>query len=194
MPGQISDRSCQAPETPHRPEKAESRVYCEGHAEARISFEPSEVYGATSFDVGIDVICQTRHQTTRHVGKKCLFRDLIDADNLPTILALQRWNEEAHPTRDVYDEGALLAHELGAAGIEIYRAHGYCVDLFFSHETNLRTNSYGEPTLLEWAQHPVEIVRAIRKTVGQDLLMDFRFSQWEGIDYEGKNSSSPGAG
>lgn len=90
-----------------------------------------------------------------------------------------------------FAEAAKDAKELGFDGVEIHGAHGYLIDQFFWDRTNHRTDEYGGKTLPERTQFAVEIIKAIRKTVGPDFPIDFRFSQWKLGDYNAKLAKTP---
>lgn len=90
-----------------------------------------------------------------------------------------------------YVDAALLAQRLGADGVEIHGAHGYFLDQFLWHETNLRIDEYGGASLDERLRYPVEVVRLIRDAVGPQFLISFRFSQWKEVDYEARTIASP---
>lgn len=92
---------------------------------------------------------------------------------------------------DAYARGAEMAKRLGFDAVEIHAAHGYCVDQFFWHETNLRTDEWGGPRLVDRARFGVELVRACRAKVGPDFPIILRFSQWKLQDYGARLTDSP---
>lgn len=91
--------------------------------------------------------------------------------------------DELGELRDAFVRSAMFARKFGADGVEVHCAHGYLLDQFLWHETNLRTDGYGGATLAERARFPAEIVRAIRKEAGDDFVISVRFSQWKEADY-----------
>lgn len=93
--------------------------------------------------------------------------------------------------RDAFVRAALFAQEIGADGVEIHAAHGYLLDQFLWHETNIRTDEYGGATLAERARFPRDVVAAVRATCGDDFLISFRFSQWKEVDYEARIVAHP---
>lgn len=99
--------------------------------------------------------------------------------------------KELMEIRDGYVRSAVIAKEIGAHGIEIHAAHGYLLDLFLWHETNVRDDEYGGNTLVERARFPAEIVFAIRAATGPDFIISLRFSQWKEVDYGAKIANSP---
>jgi 2,4-dienoyl-CoA reductase-like NADH-dependent reductase (Old Yellow Enzyme family) len=81
---------------------------------------------------------------------------------------------------------ARLAQSIGAAGVEVHAAHGYLLDQFLWHGSNVRDDGYGGPDIADRARFPAEIVRAIRVECGPEFVISLRFSQWKEVDYEAK--------
>jgi len=81
---------------------------------------------------------------------------------------------------------ARIAREIGAAGIEVHCAHGYLLDQFLWHGSNVREDGYGGPDIADRVRFPAEIVRAIRAECGPDFVISLRFSQWKEVDYGAK--------
>jgi 2,4-dienoyl-CoA reductase-like NADH-dependent reductase (Old Yellow Enzyme family) len=104
-------------------------------------------------------------------------------------LAMSR--QDLKEIKDGYVASAVIAQQIGANGIEIHAAHGYLLDLFLWHETNLRDDEYGGATLVERARFPAEIVSAIRAATGPDFIISFRFSQWKEVDYGARIADHP---
>lgn len=91
-----------------------------------------------------------------------------------------------------FARSAADARDAGFDGIAIHGAHGYLVDSFFWHETNLRTDRWGGALIRERARFGTELIKAIRAEVG-DLPIMFRYSQWKLQDYNGKLADNPEA-
>ena len=89
-----------------------------------------------------------------------------------------------------FAQAALDAKNIGFDGIEVHGAHGYLVDQFFWAGTNQRNDGYGG-SLENRTRFGVEIVKAIRKAVGEDFPIIFRFSQWKQQDYNAKLANTP---
>lgn len=85
-----------------------------------------------------------------------------------------------------FAKAALDAKNIGFDGIEIHGAHGYLIDQFFWDYTNKRKDYYGGNSLSERTRFAVEVVKAIRRAVGPEFPIGFRFSQWKLGDYEAK--------
>jgi 2,4-dienoyl-CoA reductase-like NADH-dependent reductase (Old Yellow Enzyme family) len=80
---------------------------------------------------------------------------------------------------DAFAAGARRAREAGADGIEIHGCNGYLITQFLSSAINDREDEYGG-SLENRARFPLEIVRAIRKEVGDDYHMQFKITA---VDY-----------
>lgn len=94
---------------------------------------------------------------------------MTDADIADTIAAFGR--------------AAADAKRLGFDCVEIHGAHGYLIDQFFWDGTNLRTDIYGGKTLAERSRFAVEVIKEVRKQVGEDFAIIIRLSQWKPADY-----------
>ena len=93
--------------------------------------------------------------------------------------------------RDGFVRSALIARQIGAAGIEVHAAHGYFLDQFLWHGTNVRDDGYGGPDVAHRARYPAEIVAAIRTACGPDFVITLRFSQWKEADYGARVAATP---
>jgi 2,4-dienoyl-CoA reductase-like NADH-dependent reductase (Old Yellow Enzyme family) len=89
-----------------------------------------------------------------------------------------------------YAASARNAAAIGFDGIAIHGAHGYLLDNFLWHGTNRRTDRWGGD-LRGRTTFVVEVVRAIRRAVGEDLPIMLRFSQFKMQDYLAKLAETP---
>lgn len=80
-----------------------------------------------------------------------------------------------------FAEGARRAREAGLDGVELHGANGYLITQFLSSAINDRTDEYGG-TLENRARFVLEIVRAIRQTVGDDFHLQMKISATEHHD------------
>lgn len=107
--------------------------------------------------------------------------------------------EIPHPMteRDIEDvihafaKAAHDAKDLGFDGVELHGAHGYLIDQFFWDYTNKRTDRYGGKSIAERTLFAAEVIQAVRKAVGPDFPIDFRFSQWKLGDYKARLARTP---
>jgi 2,4-dienoyl-CoA reductase-like NADH-dependent reductase (Old Yellow Enzyme family) len=90
-----------------------------------------------------------------------------------------------------YAKAAALGKEIGFDAIEVHGAHGFLIDQFFWGGTNQRTDKWGGKTLAERSLFAIEVVKAVRAAIGEDMAMLMRFSQWKEQDYEVKLASTP---
>lgn len=84
--------------------------------------------------------------------------------------------------RNHFAEGAIRAKDAGFDAVEIHGAHGYILDSFLSEASNQRTDSYGG-SFENRMRFPLQVVRAVRETVGDGYPILYRFSQWKSEDY-----------
>lgn len=78
---------------------------------------------------------------------------------------------------DAFASAAANAKSVGFDGIALHGGHGYLIDTFMRGETNLRTDKWGGDHRGRM-RFAVELVRAVRREIGDDLPISFRFSQW----------------
>lgn len=91
---------------------------------------------------------------------------------------------------DAFARAAADAKRLGFDGVEIHGAHGYLIDQFFWKETNKRTDEYGGD-LVGRTRFASRIIHAVRKAVGSQFPIIFRFSQWKTGHYDAKLARTP---
>lgn len=102
---------------------------------------------------------------------------MTDADIADTIAAFGR--------------AAADAKRLGFDCVEIHGAHGYLIDQFFWEGTNQRTDIYGGKTLAERSRFAIEVIKEVRKQVGEDFAIIIRLSQWKPADYNFQMAKTP---
>jgi 2,4-dienoyl-CoA reductase-like NADH-dependent reductase (Old Yellow Enzyme family) len=89
-----------------------------------------------------------------------------------------------------YARSAHNAMAVGFDGIAIHGGHGYLPDNFLWHGTNRRTDRWGGDHRGR-ATFVVELVRAIREAIGEDLPIILRFSQFKMQDYNAQLAETP---
>ncbi|GAB2696908.1 NADH:flavin oxidoreductase [Mucilaginibacter koreensis] len=102
---------------------------------------------------------------------------MTDADIADTIAA--------------YARAAADAKRLGFDSVELHGAHGYLIDQFFWSGTNERTDSYGGKTLAERTRFGVEVIKEVRRQVGDDFALIIRLSQFKPSAYDTKLAANP---
>ena len=76
---------------------------------------------------------------------------------------------------DAFAQAARRAREAELDGIEIHGCNGYLITQFLSPAINDRTDEYGG-SLENRARFPLEVVRAMRKEIGDDFHLQFKIS------------------
>ncbi|WP_158799723.1 NADH:flavin oxidoreductase [Pedobacter sp. L105] len=90
-----------------------------------------------------------------------------------------------------YGRAAADAKRLGFDCVEIHGAHGYLIDQFFWAELNHRTDQYGGKTIAERNRFGVEVIKEVRRQVGEDFAVIIRLSQFKQTDYNFKLATNP---
>lgn len=85
-----------------------------------------------------------------------------------------------------FGQAAADAKALGFDTVEIHGAHQYLIDQFFWDATNNRTDIYGGKTLAERTRFAVEVIKEVRKRVGEDFAIIIRLSQFKPSAYDFK--------
>ncbi|SDS47601.1 2,4-dienoyl-CoA reductase [Paenibacillaceae bacterium GAS479] len=98
--------------------------------------------------------------------------------------------EEIHGLINGYAQAAADAKRIGFDGVEIHGAHGYLIDQFFWENTNKREDEYGGD-MVGRTRFAVEVIEAVRRAVGPDFPIVFRFSQWKMSDFTAKLATTP---
>lgn len=83
--------------------------------------------------------------------------------------------EEIQEIVQGFAKGAANLKEAGYDGVEIHGAHGYIVNQFMSFLSNQRKDEYGG-SLENRLRFPLQVIRAVRKAVGPDLVVGIRLS------------------
>lgn len=90
-----------------------------------------------------------------------------------------------------YGRAAAEAKKLGFECVEIHGAHGYLIDQFFWDQLNHRTDKYGGETLAERSRFGIEVVKEVRRQVGDDFAVILRLSQFKPQAYDAKLANNP---
>ncbi len=88
--------------------------------------------------------------------------------------------EEIEEIVEAFGEAARRAKEAGFDAVDIHGGHGYLIAQFMSALTNRRTDQYGGD-LMGRLRFPMEVLRKIRRKVGDDFPIIFRYSADERI-------------
>ena len=99
--------------------------------------------------------------------------------------------EDIADTIAAFARGAEKAQEMGFDAIEVHAAHGFLLDEFFWEVTNRRTDQWGGKSLSERTRFAVEILRAVRSVLKEEIPLFIRISQWKEQDYKARIATSP---
>lgn len=105
-------------------------------------------------------------------------------DNGPLPIAMTEEDIADHIA--AYVRSANYAKAASFDGVEIHAAHGYGLDQFFWEATNFRTDKYGGKQLAQRTRFAVEIIKAVKAALGQQMPVSLRISQWKMGDYTHK--------
>jgi 2,4-dienoyl-CoA reductase (NADPH2) len=86
--------------------------------------------------------------------------------------------DEIKRTIQLFADAARRARQAGLDGVELHSANGYLFTQFLSSAINDRKDEYGGP-LENRARFLLEVLRAIRKEVGDDFHLQFKISAEE---------------
>lgn len=99
-------------------------------------------------------------------------------------------DSEVSDVVESFAQAAKRSKDIGFDGIALHGAHGYLLDGFLSGDTNLRTDRWGGDHVQRTA-FVVEVLKAIRREIGDYMPISFRFSQWRPCDYDGHLVNTP---
>jgi 2,4-dienoyl-CoA reductase (NADPH2) len=80
-----------------------------------------------------------------------------------------------------FAKSAELAKLAGYDGVEIMGSEGYLINQFITERTNKRTDEWGG-NYANRMKFPVEIIKAVRKVVGDDFIIIYRLSMLDLVD------------
>ena len=118
---------------------------------------------------------------------------MVSADYLATVAAkpgTAMTDEEIVDVIEAFARSARFAMQVGFDGIAVHGAHGYMVDDFLWEGTNKRTDRWGGDHVGR-ASFAVELVKAIRREIGNEPIINFRFSQWKQQDVRARLAETP---
>ncbi|WP_233520613.1 oxidoreductase [Flocculibacter collagenilyticus] len=84
-----------------------------------------------------------------------------------------------------FAKSASLGKKAGYDGVEVMGSEGYLINQFVCERTNQRTDEWGG-TFEKRAKFPVEVVKAIRKKVGEDFIIIYRLSMLDLVEQGSK--------
>ncbi len=114
----------------------------------------------------------------------------------PEFMEVYRKPHRSMTEEDIADviaafaRSAAVAKKIGFDGIAIHGASGYLIDCFLWPETNKRTDRYGGD-IAGRSRFAIEIVEAIRTSIGPTMPILFRFAQWKQQDFDAQIAKTP---
>jgi len=100
-------------------------------------------------------------------------------------------DSEIADTIKAFADAAAEAVALGFDAIEIHGAHGYLIDQFFWAGTNRRLDAYGGRDLTARTRFAVDVIRAMRTRMPNEMPLILRISQFKQQDYLVKLAADP---
>jgi len=98
--------------------------------------------------------------------------------------------EDIEEAIEAFVRCARNAVDAGFDGIALHGGHGYLIDNFLWEGTNQRDDRWGGDRRRR-SEFAAEMVRRIRKAIGDDLPIFFRFSQWKQQDFRATLADNP---
>jgi 2,4-dienoyl-CoA reductase-like NADH-dependent reductase (Old Yellow Enzyme family) len=91
---------------------------------------------------------------------------------------------------NAFATGARHAKEVGFDGIALHGGHGYLIDTFLWGYTNTRTDKWGGDHVGR-TRFVVELIKAVRAEIGEEMPISLRYSQWKSQDYDARLAENP---
>lgn len=114
-----------------------------------------------------------------HFGRYAYHQDLVAPSALQAPISpyppRALTDDEVEQTIDDYARTARLARSAGYDGVEIMGSEGYLINEFIATQTNERDDRWGG-SYENRTRFPLEIVRRVRKAVGEDFIIIYRLS------------------
>lgn len=96
-----------------------------------------------------------------------------DDDYFHGLLCESMKAKEIEEVVEQFAQGARRAKAAGVAGVELHASHGYLFTQFLSSGINRRDDAYGG-SLRNRAKFLIDVIRAIRKEVGDDFFLSVK--------------------
>ena len=119
---------------------------------------PGRVISGTAIDDGFEPVSASANQAYFRPNVTCRALDTSEVDQIV----------------EAFGQAAEIVHESGIDGIEVHGHEGYLIDQFTTSLWNRRTDKYGGD-LEGRLTFPIEILKAIKKRVGDDFPVTYRY-------------------
>jgi 2,4-dienoyl-CoA reductase-like NADH-dependent reductase (Old Yellow Enzyme family) len=120
-------------------------------------------------------------------GAVSLPRAIVEYQLVPTRAMSET---EIGDVISAYGRSAAYAAAAGFDGVELHGAHGYLIDNFLWKETNKRTDRWGGASRTR-SLFAVEVAKTVRRAIGINRMLFFRFSQFKMQDFRAQLAKNP---
>ncbi|MFD0669840.1 NADH:flavin oxidoreductase [Cohnella sp. GCM10027633] len=103
----------------------------------------------------------------------------------PYDIPREMTRQEINDVIQSFADATKRAREAGFDGVEVHGANGYLLDQFLTDYMNQRSDEYGG-TIMNRLRFMLEIIRAVKKSAGEDFIIGVRISQGKATDFEHK--------
>ena len=155
--------------------RIDDNAYIGGHNEL---VEAVHAYGAKIFCQLVHAGRQTKPANIR--GMQPVAPSAIPCKFL-NVLPRELTTPEVEEIVQRFIEAAKRVQTAGYDGLELHGAHGYLIAQFMSASSNRRNDRYGG-NFQNRMNFPLEIIRGIKKSLGQGYPLSFRFSAEEFVE------------
>jgi len=148
-----------------------------------------DVDGRVVMQIGHNgVQARTAAQTGADYMAVSLTDNMPDFERKPRVMN----EEDIENIINAFRQAARRAQEAEFDGVQIHGAHGYLVSQFLSRRTNKRTDKWGG-SLENRTRFAIEVIRAIRKQVGNDFPVMIKLGCKEYLEDEDAFTIEEGA-
>jgi len=134
---------------------------------------------------GTKVICQLVHAGRQTRPSSIKGQQPVAPSAIPckfiNVMPRELTTREAEEIVQKFIEAARRVKTAGYDGVELHGAHGYLIAQFMSASSNQRTDKYGG-SFQKRMNFPLEIIRGIKKSLGDRYPLLFRFSAEEFVE------------
>ncbi|MGQ0698369.1 MAG: NADH:flavin oxidoreductase [Panacagrimonas sp.] len=116
-----------------------------------------------------------------------LSREYVELMSTPTRAMTE---SEIADVIAAFARGARNAKAVGFDGIALHGGHGYLIDTFLWDYTNTRHDRWGGDHVGR-TRFVVELIKAVRSEIGEDMPISLRYSQWKAQDYDARLANTP---
>ncbi|PKA14134.1 NADPH-dependent 2,4-dienoyl-CoA reductase [Leptospira meyeri] len=120
-----------------------------------------------------------------HTGRYGYHDKIVGASNLRAPINMFKphplTEEEIYQTIEDFARCSELAKLAGYDGVEIMGSEGYLINQFIAKRTNNRTDDWGG-SFENRIKFPIEIIKAVRKRVGNDFIIIYRLSMLDLVE------------